>query len=253
METIYSFQACSSYLESQIEHNLRRIKEGSETPRFALTLSRQTGTRGHAIAELLSLWLKHHQGAPECAWAVFDRNLIEKALQDSALPARLARFMPEDHFPELESIVGEILNLHPSHWELFQSTSKTIVRLATLGNVILMGRGANVLTAHLPYVAHARLIGSFERRVEQVAHDRGLSGRAAEEIVREEDRARRRYFKTYFSRDIDDPFLYDLFLKTDDLTDAAVVEILGALLLQKSHRAAHPPTAPQGRTGTFPG
>ena len=33
-------------------------------------------------------------GAPP--WTIFDRNLVERVLEDHDLPARLAKFMPED-------------------------------------------------------------------------------------------------------------------------------------------------------------
>ena len=56
--------------------------------------------------------------------------------------------MSEDaHLLPVESIVEEVLGLHPSGWTLVQHTTKTILRLASLGHTILVGRGGNVITA----------------------------------------------------------------------------------------------------------
>ena len=54
----------------------------------------------------------------------------------------------------VEAIVEEVLGLHPSGWTLVQHATQTILRLAGLGRAILVGRGANIITARLPNVFH---------------------------------------------------------------------------------------------------
>jgi cytidylate kinase len=93
--------------------------------------------------------------------------------------------------------------------------SDTILRLAQLGNVIVIGRGANVITAKLDYVFHVRLVGSLEKRVAHMQELEHLSHKAALELVNQEDRGRRRYLKKYFDEDIDDPLLYHTVINTD--------------------------------------
>src|SRR5262245_17944107 len=62
----------------------------------AITISRQAGSGGHELAEHLALQLPALDAEPAGLWTIFDRNLVEKVLQDHNLPARLSRFMPED-------------------------------------------------------------------------------------------------------------------------------------------------------------
>ena len=58
------------------------------------------------------------------------------------------------------------MGLHPSSWTLVQQTNATILQLAQMGNVILVGRGATVITSKLNNVFHVRLVGSLEKRIE---------------------------------------------------------------------------------------
>jgi hypothetical protein len=78
---------------------------------------------------------------------VFDRNLVDKVLEDHDLPAQLARFMPEDRASELSNIMDGLFGLHPHSETLVRKTAETILHLAELGNVVVIGRGSNIVTA----------------------------------------------------------------------------------------------------------
>ena len=77
---------------------------------------------------------------------------MEKVLEDHSLPNRLARFMPEDRISEISDTMDELFGLHPPSWTLVRQTADTILHLAELGNVIVIGRGAAVITRKLDYV-----------------------------------------------------------------------------------------------------
>ena len=81
-------------------------------------------------------------------------------LEEHSLPKSLARFMPEDRISEVSDTMDELFGLHPPSWDLVHKTSETILHLAQLGHVIIIGRGAKVITAKLDGVLHVRLVGS---------------------------------------------------------------------------------------------
>jgi cytidylate kinase len=207
-------QRCLSFIQCQLQPARKAaLANGGERWR-AVTISRQTGSGAHAVAELLAERLQ--AGPPkQAAWTVFDRNLVERVLEDHRLPARLAKFMPEDRKSRLDDIMDELFGLHPPTETLVHKTSETILRLADLGHVILIGRGANVITAKLEYVFHVRLVGSLEKRVEQIQDVRKVTKKAALKFARAEDRGRHRYLKKYFQQEIEDPLLYHLVINTD--------------------------------------
>src|SRR3974390_1305570 len=113
-------------------------------PRRVITISRQAGSGGHTVAEKLRQVLQAKEPQDACPWAVFDRNLVEKVLAEHKLPASLAKFMTEDRISEMADTIDELFGLHPPSWILVRQTAETILHLAELGNVILIGRGANV-------------------------------------------------------------------------------------------------------------
>src|SRR5438067_6689534 len=96
------FELCRTYLGAQLEDN-----PGTPLPREktlpAITISRQAAAGAVTIARLLVDELnKNPEPSP---WAVFDRNLVEKVLEDHELPQTLKRFMPEDAMSGVSSAV----------------------------------------------------------------------------------------------------------------------------------------------------
>jgi cytidylate kinase len=202
--------------------------------RRTVTISRQTGSGAHAVAEKLAACLQALSPAQACPWTVFDRNLVEKVLEDHHLPQRLAQFMPEDRVTEIADTMDELFGLHPPSWTLVRQTSDTILRLAELGNVILIGRGATMLTRKLDYVFHVRLVGSLEKRVQHIQELQHLGREAALDVIRQEDRGRKRYMKQYFETNLEDPLLYHLSINTDLVPYEEAARIIADAMLKRA-------------------
>lgn len=205
---------CLSFINAQW-HGPRGAQFGNGSHRRAITISRQTGAGGHSVAARLAERLNLQSPPEACPWTVFDKNLVEKVLEEHHLPGRLARFMPEDRISEMADTMDELFGLHPPSWTLVRQTADTILHLAELGNVILLGRGAHVITRRLDFMLHVRLVGALENRVRNVQQTEGLEAKAAQDWVNRQDLGRRRYLKKYFNCDIEDPLLYHLVINTD--------------------------------------
>lgn len=229
MSVPVGFESYLHFVESQV----RPAGTPAVTAEFkrAVTISREAGCGAHAIAEKLAQYLQSRSPKDAAPWTVFDRNLMEQVLADHHLPERLAKFMPEDRVLEIEDAMDELFGLRPASWTLVQQTSETILRLAALGNVIILGRGANVVTAKLPGALHIRLVGSAEARLAAMQKYDGLSRQAALERLHREDLGRRRYLKKYFQKDVADPLLYHLVLNTDLLPPETTARLIGDAVL----------------------
>jgi len=229
-----------SYLQSQVTHP----ENARESHPLSIAISRETGAGGRTIAELLCQKLAASEKTPGAnPWAVFDSGLAKQVLEDHKLPPNLERFMTEDaRLLPVEAIVEEVLGLHPSGWTLAQHTTKTILRLAGLGHAILVGRGANVITARLPNVFHVRLVAPLAARIHHAAGYYHLNEAEAAKLVREHDQARRRYVRRYFNSEIDDPSLYHVTLNTSRFGFDRTAEVIAQLALL--HRAALIQTGP---------
>jgi hypothetical protein len=215
MNSHIGLENCLSFINCQLQTPRFSVNAQSKPHRRAITISRQSGSGGHSIAELLLTILRARDLEPSCPWTVFDRELVKKVLEDHHLPGRLERFMPEDKISEITDTMDELFGLHPPTWTLVHKIAHTILHLAELGKVIIIGRGAHVITRNLDYVFHVRLVGSLEHRVACMEKVNGINAREAFERVCREDLGRKRYLKKYFNKDIEDPLLYHLVINTD--------------------------------------
>jgi cytidylate kinase len=217
--------------EAQFDRSAPPVNRVSTRP--VVTISRQSGCGAEVVGGRLAAYLEANMPDTLCPWKVFDHNLAKNVLAEHRLPQRFSRFMPEDRASELTDIMDELLGTHPPSDVLVQHTAETVLRLADRGNVIIIGRGANLITRNLPQVLHVRLVASLESRVEHVRRTRDISGKAAFELVRKEDRGRRRYLKKYFAANIEDPLLYHLILNTDLISYDKAARIIGDVVLSR--------------------
>jgi cytidylate kinase len=229
-----TYDKCLSYIDCHLQTSkvLTPITRGQVRPP-AVTISRETGAGGLSVAELLAQRLMVYQKPEDCPWTVFHKNLVAKVLEDHHLPTRLAQFMPEDRVSFIADTLEELLGLHPSSWNLIHETAETILQLAELGHVILVGRGANVITKDLPHVCHVRLVGSLERRCQRIEALHKITTEAARQFIRKEDSARKRYVRKYFDRDIDDPLLYHLVINTDWVSLEEAADVVARIVAGK--------------------
>lgn len=221
---------CFAYVRSHTAPAAQRHPPHAP-PRPSVTISRQSGSGAMAIANKLADFLQTRDPAPG-GWTVFDKNLVEKVLEEHSLPKEVARFMPEDRVSAIQDMMEELLGLHPASWTLLRETTETILHLATLGNVILVGRGSSVITRQLNNVFHVRLIAPLEKRVEVVMKRSHLTRMAALASIEKEDRGRERYLKRYFKADIDDRLLYDLVINTARIPPDTAAQLIGEVVLR---------------------
>ena len=199
------------YIAAQSKRAERKVRP----PLPVVTISRETGAGAVTIARMLAKRLdKRVKNSEDPPWTVFNRKLVERVLEDHELPATLKRFMPEDSIGDLQDAVEQQFGLHPANWTLVQHTTDTMMRLAHLGNVILVGRGSNIITAKVPGSLHVRLVAPESTRIAHVAEFYELSEKEAMDYVHKHDRARKRYVKRNFHAAIDDPLQYSLVINT---------------------------------------
>lgn len=232
-------EKCPPFLAAHLRPNAEALfPAGGGTTKLAVTISRQTGSGAHAVGEKLAEYLQLHASKDRVPWTLFDRNLAEQVLSDHNLPPRLARFMPEDRTSPVVDAMDELFGTHPSSWNLAEQTAETVLRLAGQGNVILIGRGANIITRQLAHVFHVRLVGSLEKRMAHIQEILGVGKQAALEFIQKEDTGRQRYLRKHFGKDLNDPLLYHMVINTDLLSYDEAARVIGEAVLRFRHAAA---------------
>ncbi len=204
---------CLSYIKSRREAGDQRSSKG----RPAITISRMCGSGGRTVASKLAEDLQPYTPYG-WQWTIFDKNLIEKVLEDHHLSRRLSEFLPESGKSPLAATIRELRGLHLSASSIVKQTVETVWNLAEGGYVILIGRAANVITASMENVFHVRLVGSMEKRVARLETVHDIDRTAAREYLKTQDAGKQLYLKEYFGCDVEDPLLYHLIINTDEIS-----------------------------------
>ena len=232
MNSAFGIDRCFSFINCQLQAP-KSFHVADVLAVKCITVSRQCGCGAHGFAVELGQWLRGHLPPGATPWTIFDRTLVQAVLDDHQLPTRLAEFMPEDRVSQLDDIIHDLFKLHPPVDTLVRQTSETILHLAELGNVIIVGRGANIITAHSPHALHVRLVGSVEQRAAHLQVFDKLSKKEALARIDQEDGGRRRYLKWHFDKNIDDPMNYHLVINTDWVTLRQAAAAVGGLALNR--------------------
>ena len=194
--------------------------------RRAVTISRQAGCGAVHVAEKLAVLLEDLAPRQNSDWTVFDRELMDRVLADHNLPVYLAKFLPEDRASEIEDTLADIFGVRPTARTIVQQTAETMLKLAELGGVILIGRGGNIVTGKLPHVLHVRLVAPLADRIERICRDDRKTPTEARKFCLDEEAARSRFLKTYFNADINDPELYHLVINTSRMGYDAAAQLI---------------------------
>jgi len=201
-------------------------------PGVSIAMSRQTGAGADVVSKHLVDFFKPYTKEGELEWTIFDKNLIETVLADHNLPERLAQFYEERKQSLLQSMVNEIFTGQTSY-EVVKKTARTILQLVHKGNVIIIGRGATLITSGIKTVFHVRLAAPVERRIPHIMEVYELTRSEAAVFLKREDAARHNFVKRHYHKDIDDPLLYDLVINTGKCSYAEAAEIIGKTVVRR--------------------
>ena len=212
-----------------------REKRPADGTSPVVTISRQCGAEGGAIASRTAEILTE-MGHGKHPWVVVDKNLAERVIEDHHLPKRIKSFFSDEQTLSIEGQVEAILGISVPGATMIEKMARTIVRLAKIGHVIFVGRGAHLITAKFPRAAHVRIIGSFNRRVERLAESKQCSRDEAAAEVRRVDAERRQLISTYFHSNPDDATQYDMVFNTDRISVEEAARLIAQLVSSPDFR-----------------
>lgn len=222
---------CLAFINGQAVPEGRTGIKAEMTGARAVTISREAGCGALVVAEKLADYLQKYSLHDPVPWTIFDRNLMDKVLEEHDLPKYLSKFLPEDRVSGTEDFVTDLLGAQPPQWKMVRQTVETILKLAELGRVILIGRGGNIITSGLPDVLHVRLVASLEDRIEHSHEAYGMTKKAARTFCLGEDLGRARYLKKYFHANVSDPMHYHMIINTGLVGYSEAARLIGEAAL----------------------
>jgi cytidylate kinase len=167
-----------------------------------ITISRQLGSLGTEIAQAVAKKLNYEY---------MDKDKISESLADYGLPSPEVEKLDEKKPPFWDSLSIQ----RRKYLHLIQAL---IYDFASKDNVVIIGRGGQVLLKDLPGVLHVRIIAPFDVRIQRIMKEGGGGEKQAAEILRRSDRNSAGFIRSYFDVDWDDQTFYDLIINTRKLS-----------------------------------
>ena len=101
-----------------------------------------------------------------------------------------------------------------------------VYELAAKGNVLIVGRGAQVILKDIPGTLHVRIIAPYATRVKRLMEHKGNKMKNTQWVIQQSDRNSSGYIHTYFNANWDDSELYDLVLNTRTMAPNTCVKMI---------------------------
>ncbi len=175
-----------------------------------ITISRQLGSLGTQTARAM---------AEELNYEYVDKDRIAEALKNYGLSTF-----------EVETLDEKT----PPFWDYMSMQKKKFLHIirelihgfARKDNVVIVGRGGQVILKDFPGVLHVRVIAPFDLRIQRIMEQRGGDKSQATAFLRRSDRDSAGFMRGFFDVDWDDPGLYDLIINTRHLSAETVKRMI---------------------------
>ncbi len=202
----------------------------------SLLVSRECGSGGTSLTRLVSERLR---------WQVFDREIVEEVARSAHVRHQLIDSVDERVRHGWSEFRRKLIEGEGIGREAYLShLRQVILSLGHLGNVIILGRGANYILPPECAVS-VRLMAPLEVRIRRVARRDDISLEKARRRVEQTDAERAEFIREAFGKDVNSAEDYDLVLHTGECSLEAVAGIVLAKLQAKLHLQLE--TAPCGK------
>ena len=157
-------------------------------------------------------------------------NILEKsafagAVGDPHFGPGAAAFLTHE-FEDLTAVENqEKYHLNDNEYSL--GIQQTVLQLAELGSIVIVGRGANIILKDDPRVLRIGLIANDVDRINRIANYEDVNYETAKNLISNRDASRNQFFKKFF--DIDDPdnrFNYHAILNTSEMNFDLATDII---------------------------
>lgn len=155
------------------------------------------------------------------------QNMLERSTMYEGVPYFTPgmEYLPSEEYTELAAEpLTAAQRLNDEHF--MEVTSAVIKDASRSGNVVIIGRGSNMILKDEPGILHVGETAPMELLIHTLMDREHLDWRGAETYATDMEKARVTYFRKFFQVHPDDPGLYHLVLNMGSLSDIAAAEIV---------------------------
>ncbi len=171
-------------------------------------LDERTASLGERLAAMLRRFLERSAAA----------GAADPMLGSGGLDVLLGRSYSEAAAAEIaQEVSGD---------QYFSALTDIIGDLASNDDVVIIGRGSQMILKDHPGAVHILLVGPPDYRVRQFALREGLEEEEACKRVQDIDKGRAAFHSKFFKIDVDDPTLYHLTLNTERFSPEETAQMI---------------------------
>ena len=219
-------------IETFIKDQIEKWKNQTQTHIPVITISSEPGSGGRVIAQGL---------AKRLGIDLFDRDIVKEIAESAHISGAVIETMEKDRLSGIKDFISSLVNdryLWPGVY--LDHLMKVVAAIASHGNAIIVGRGANFLIPPEDRLS-VRVIAPLETRVKNVAKEFGVTREEAKRRVINRENRRSTFIRQSFNADVTDPRNYDLVVNTQKLDiDASLGAVIGMVVGSKDVLAKKP-------------
>ena len=179
-----------------------------------VTISREYGSGGHRIGELL---------AQRLGVKFYDRELIALTARQSGLCESLVR-------ESEQTVSGRLMYDDPVQTAVFRAQSRVILDIADKESCVIVGRLANFVLKDRPACLHLFVYADETARRKRIVAEYGIESDRAEALLKRTDQERREHCLHYTGCEWGDRHHYHLMLDSSIATDEQLVETVCSVI-----------------------
>ncbi len=196
-----------------------------------ITMSRQVGSAAEELIERI---------CNEWGLRLFDKSLMLHIAEEMGISEQEIEDYSEDEYqPRIQQFFDELLRKRQAtaRGAIGEPETRTreqrarildteqaldLVRATILsayeeGDILIVGRGGQVILADKPGVLHLRIVAPLETRIQWLQETQDMTESTARRFVAQRDQATEEFIQLFHNAAVDDPLLYDMMLNTGGL------------------------------------
>ncbi len=138
---------------------------------------------------------------------------------------RGVEMLPAEAYTELVSDAASSSSVHDRAF--IEATTSVIKELAAGGDVVIIGRGSNMILANTPGVVHIGLLAPMDVRIDTMAKRELFTPEEARAYAEELENARLTFYRKFFRVNANDPTQFHLMLNIGRISQSTAAEIIG--------------------------
>lgn len=227
-----TIDSVGQFLEVQLEAaSHRNMLSSNAVTRPVVAVTRQPGCNGESIARTL---------ATDLGLVLYDWEIIEQVASNANVSEQVVALLGEKLRSELDDwLAGLEGSSGMSSYRFAQHLRAVLFTVASTGNALILGRGANFLLPPEKKSLGLSLIAPLGVRTEAIMGSLCLSHDKALKHITVAEREQRLWVKKYGHANIDDPIHYHLVVNTALVPPQTIVQLARTLLTTANSGDGH--------------